>query len=159
MKKLLLSIVVIALLTGVVLHAGKKNIEFDKLPENIKSAFQELQASIGKAHNLNVSTEEVDGMIQYELEFNIEDDNIEVVYDKDGKILEYNEEIDYKELPSAAIKSLKKEFPGFIIKKVQKVMKNGGLDCFEAKLLYKEKKYEVRIKPEGKILSKEKDED
>ena len=126
-----------------------------QVAENIK---QSLKALYPKAENVKWDKE--DG--NFEANFEMNDMEMSVIFDAQGKVLETETEIEKDALPAAVQEALAKDFAGYDIEEAAKIERDGKTN-FEAQLEKDETKWEAIYSPVGKLIKKiekqEKDEE
>jgi hypothetical protein len=149
MKKLLMIILASSFFS---IGGYTQNIKADKVPADVMTAFQKMFPKAEKVEwEMDKNT--------YEASFKSEGKEFSVLFDNTGNYLESEIEIPVKDLPQAVIESLKKAFPGSEIDEAEKVTLNDNSVVYEAEVELNKKSWDVRLAPDGKILSQEEDED
>ncbi|WBL26734.1 PepSY-like domain-containing protein [Zunongwangia sp. HGR-M22] len=95
---------------------------------------------------------------QYNVEFELDRDNDhELSYNKQGKLVKHKEDIAEKDLPNSVIEKIKSEFNGYSIDDLEKVNDNGKIYYhLDLEALFKED-WEITIDDKGSIISKKAD--
>jgi len=77
-------------------------------------------------------------------------------FEKNGKWLETETEINVSALPAEVQSTLKKDFAGFKVEEASKIesVKNGN--CYEAEIEKGEESFDILFSTDGKVLSKTK---
>lgn len=137
-------------------HKGKK-IEPDKLPKAVADALKAKfpTATITECH------EEKDGdKVMYDVDFTVGKQKYEAEMLADGTIVEWEKEIDPKDLPKAVTDAVNKKYPNATIKEAEEVYKpKGGKDVmegYEVDIVTADKKeIGLMVAADGKILKEE----
>ncbi len=148
MKALLLF--VLAIFLGSACAQSDQNI-----PAAVKS---KLKALYPKAEELKWDQEDAD----FEASFEVDDVEMSVLFNGQGKVLEVETEMEAEDLPAAVKTSLDKDFAGYDIEEAAKIVKDGQT-TYEAEIEKGEIKLDAIYDAQGtllqKIEKKEKDED
>lgn len=101
------------------------------------------------------SEEKENGQTYYEAEMTVSGHSKDVLIDKDGGIVEVEEQVAFDSLPTAVREGLRsKAAPGKIVK-VESLTKHDKLVAYEAKVQTDGKKKEIQVGPDGKPLDHE----
>jgi uncharacterized membrane protein YkoI len=138
-------------------RADEKKIPLDQVPKVVLDA---VKARFADAKVTKAETETEEGKTIYEIAITHKGQKIEVEVSPEGKILEYEKQIDPKDMPKAAGDALQGKYPQASYKRVEEVTKvtdgEEKLAYYEVLLVTTEKKkYEVLVTPEGKITKEE----
>ncbi len=101
------------------------------------------------------STEKENGQTYYEAEMNVSGHSKDVTIDKDGAIVEVEEQVALDSLPVSVKEGLQAKAGSGKILKVESLTKHNKLVAFEAKVETNGKKKEVQVGPDGKGLNHE----
>jgi Putative beta-lactamase-inhibitor-like, PepSY-like len=131
----------------------EEKISIKNLPSAVKKA---IKKKFPKAEIEKAGKEVEDGKTTYEVELEIDDRPVSVVFKADGTILEIEREIPLEKLPAPVKKALAAKYPGAKIEKVEVITKGqDGPPVYEIAI-----KTEVVLTAKGKFVeSKEKEED
>ena len=144
MKKIFLILTAI-LLFGSAAYCQK--ITEDKVPANVKSAFQKKFPSASK---VGYEMEKTD----YEVSFLLGGTEYSANFDKTGKWLETETELTNAQIPANVKETLNKEFAGYKIKESVKVETPDISLMYEFDVAKGESKFEIEISAEGKLVKK-----
>src|SRR4051812_4637435 len=144
------------LILGVpVVRAAEESVPLDKIP---KAVTDSLLSKFPKAKIDKCTREKQGGDVVYDIEFKQESGRKgESDIKENGVYVNYEKEVDAKDLPKAVRAAIEKKYPKSTLKEVMEETEVNGkeekLFAYEANLLTAEKKeVEVRVSPEGKIL-------
>lgn len=132
------------------LYAQHKKYTEKDMPDEVISSFQKYFPG---AEVLGYDKETENGTTTYEVEC-ISGDRKDIQFEKDGTIIEIEEEMNISDLPEKVVTSLNNNYNSPEILKTEKVTK-GNDTLFEVVIKYKKKKHEIRLDKEGNILEKE----
>jgi hypothetical protein len=144
----------VVILPLAVLYAGAAPQDKDKLPkaveDTIKARFPDF-----KIDKWTKETE--DGKVVYDIEGKLNGRKFEADIAEDGTLINYEKEIDAKDLPKVVRDAIDKKYPKSTLKEcMEETTVNGKtekLSAYEVTLVTAEKKeFEVRLSPEGKFL-------
>lgn len=127
----------------------KKYTEKD-MPDAVISSFQK---NFPDAQVLGYDKEAENGTTTYEVEC-ISGDRKDIQFEKDGTVVEIEEEMNVSDLPDKVVTSLNNTYNTPDILKAEKVTK-GNDTLYEVVVKYKKKKHEIRLDKEGTIVEKE----
>ena len=149
-------LVVLALITGFAVlataQAQEKKIKREELPPAVeKTVAQQSQGATIKGF----STEVDKGKRLYEVELTVDGHAKDISMDKDGKIVEVEEEVAMDSLTPEVKAGLTSAAGGGTILKVESLTKGGKLVAYEAAVKNGPKHSEVQVGPEGKKLAHE----
>lgn len=139
-------------LTAPGLSAQEKKIQRSDLPPAVEKTVVE-QAQGAKIRGFNQETE--NGATFYEVELTVDGHSKDVLMDKDGKVVEVEEQVAIPELPSAVRDGLQTKAGKGKLTKVESIRKHDQLVAYEAQVLTGAKRSEVQVGPEGKPLDHE----
>lgn len=135
-----------------VLQAQEKKIKRSDLPAAVEHT---VAAQSQGATIRGFSQEEEKGQTYYEAEMIVDGHTKDVLIDKDGAVVEVEEEIPFDALPADAKKGLQNKVGTARIVKVESLTKHGKLVAYEAQFVSKGKNREVQVGPDGKPLAHE----
>jgi hypothetical protein len=121
--------------------AAQEKIEADKLPPKVKDS---LKARF-PGHMVTQATKELEnGEVIYDIEMTVSGKKHEMDCKEDGTIVDIQNEIDPKDLPAAALNTIKAKYPGSTIKEVGEILvvkdKKETRDHFEVMIETADKK-------------------
>jgi hypothetical protein len=147
------------LLVGVA-RADETKIDVKDVPKPVVDA---VKAKFPKAEVTEAAKETEDGKTTYELAIKDGGKSIDVSATPEGKIVAIETTIEPKELPAKVSAAIASKYPKGTMKKAEEIIEiaNGKeTKSFEVILTTEAKKdVEVKVSPEGKILSEEESED
>jgi uncharacterized membrane protein YkoI len=146
----------LSLITGLTLaataQAQEKKISREQLPPAVeKTVAEQSQGAAIKGF----STEMDKGKRVYEVELSVNGHGKDISMDKDGKIVEVEEEVAMDSLTPEVKAGLTSAAGGGTILKVESLTKGGKLVAYEAAVKNGPKHSEVQVGPEGKKLAHE----
>ena len=149
-------IAVLALIAGLAVlttaQAQEKKISREQLPPAVeKTVAEQSQGAAIKGF----STEMDKGKRVYEVELSVNGHGKDISMDKDGKIVEVEEEVVMDSLTPEVKAGLTSAAGGGTILKVESLTKGGKLVAYEAAVKNGPKHSEVQVGPEGKKLAHE----
>lgn len=124
---------------------AQKLAEID-VPKVVRDNFVKMYPGIKK-----VKWEKEDG--KFEAGFDLKKIETSVVFDDKGDILEVESEIKEKEVPSAIIDNVKKDFKDCKIKETSKIEASGS-ENFEIEIVFQGKSFELLYEKSGKLIKK-----
>jgi hypothetical protein len=143
------SMVVMAFLVTAALGDEEK-VSPDKLPQKVQDA---VKAKFPEAKVIKASKEKENNETIYEVAIKNGDQKITMDIKEDGTVVEYEKEINVKDLPKAVAEALAARYPNATLKTAEEVYKKDKLDSYEVIVEPSGKKaFEVVVSPEGKIL-------
>lgn len=149
MKSILLFVMVLFCLR---LLAQEKKITREQLP----AAVQRTVAEQSKSATVRRFTEEVEkGQTLYEAELILNGHTKDVLMNKDGDVVEVEEEVPFVSLSDSVKQGLQAKAGKGNLGKIESLTKNGKLLAYEAKVTTGNKKSEVQVGPDGKPLAHE----
>ena len=149
-KKLVLAVLVTGMATLSAVQAQEKKLKREDLPPAVEKTVAEQ--SKGAAIQ-GFSTEMEDGKSLYEVELVVSGHGKDISMDKDGNIVEVEEEIPLESLSSPVKDGLTQAAGSGTISKVESITKNGKLVAYEAQVKTGTKRSEVQVGPDGKKLA------
>ena len=142
-----------ALLVGLCLaiaspaQAEEEKIPLDKVPAKVKDA---VKAKFPNAQMVSAEKETKDGKTSYEIAIKLKGKMIDVGVSDEGKILDVEAVIDFKDLPKTVVEALEKKYPSAKFGTVEEVTKDGKVS-YEVVVEQDGKKWEVLLDKSGKI--------
>lgn len=147
---------VLSLITGLtvltIAQAQEKKIKREELPPAVeKTVSEQSQGATIKGF----STEVEKGKRLYEIELWVNGHGKDISMDKDGKIVEVEEEVAMDSLPPEVKTGLTRAAGSGTITRVESLTKGGKLVAYEAGVKNGPKHSEVQVGPNGKKLTHE----
>lgn len=132
---------------------SEKSIKMKDLPEAVRKTVQEQS----KGATLRGLAKEVeDGKTFYEAELKVNGHNRDVLIDPTGAVVEIEEQVTFASLPANVKATIQKEASKGKILIVESITKNNVLEAYEAHLTRAGKKSEIKVAPDGKLITTEK---
>ena len=130
----------------------EKKIERADLPAAVaKTVAAQSQGATIKGF----SQEKENGQTYYEAEMMVNNHSKDVLIDKDGNVVEVEEQVVLDSLPRAVKDGLQSKVGSGKIVKVESLTKHDKLVAYEAKVQANGKKMEIQVGPDGKPLDHE----
>ena len=143
--------VVIALAICSVVVAQEKKITRAQLPAAVeKTVARESQGATIKGF----ATEIENGKRLYELELTVDGHSKDISMDKNGAIVEIEEEVAMDSLPAAVQAGLRKAAGAGTIGKIESLTKRGKLVAYEGHVKTGAKRSEIQVGPNGEKLAR-----
>lgn len=141
--------VVIALAIGSVVAAQEKKITRAQLP----AAVEKTVARESQGATINgFATETEKGKRLYEVELTVDGHSKDISMDKNGDIIEIEEEVAMDSLPAAVQEGLRKAAGAGTIGKIESLTKRGKLVAYEGHVKTGTKRSEIQVGPNGEKL-------
>ena len=132
------------------LNAEEKKINRSDLPSAVeKTVAEQSQGATVKGFSKEVE----DGKTIYEVELTVNGHGKDIAMDAQGSVVEVEEEVDMKSLPSTVQDGLTKAAGKGTISKVETLTKKGKLVAYEAVVKTGTKQSEIQVGPDGKKLA------
>ncbi|HEV2020900.1 MAG TPA: PepSY-like domain-containing protein [Terriglobales bacterium] len=148
--KLMIAFLVAGLATVSVVLAQEKKIKREDLPP----AVEKTVAEQSKGATIKGFAKEVEkGKTYYEVELTVSGHGKDISMDKNGKIVEVEEEVSLDSLSPAIKEGLVKAAGAGKLDKVESLTKDGRLVAYEAVVKTGTKRSEIQIGPDGKKLA------
>ncbi len=141
---------VIALATFSAAQAQEKKLKREQLPPAVEKTVAEQSKG---ATIVGFSTEVEHGKRLYEVELKVDGRGKDISMDKNGNIVEIEEEVPMDSLPDSVKEGLKKAARAGTIAKIESLTKNGKLVAYEAIVKTGTKRSEIRVGPDGQKLA------
>lgn len=132
--------------------AADKKIARSALPPAVEKT---VAANSAGAEIKGFATEVENGKLQYEAQMVVNGRTKDLAIDKNGVLLEVEEEVAFDSLPDAVKKSLTARAGAGTVGKVESLTKKGKLVAYEAVVIKGGKKSEVQVGPAGEKLAHE----
>jgi uncharacterized membrane protein YkoI len=141
---------VIALATFSAAQAQEKKLKREQLPPAVEKIVAEQSKG---ATIVGFATEVEHGKRLYEVELKVDGRGKDISMDKNGNIVEVEEEVSMDSLPDAVKEGLKKAARAGTIAKIESLTKNGKLVAYEAVVKTGAKRSEIQVAPDGQKLT------
>jgi uncharacterized membrane protein YkoI len=139
-------------LTFSVAHAQERKIKRAQLPPAVeKTVARESEGATVKAF----ATEVEHGVKLYEASLTVNGHSKDILIDKNGNIVEVEEEVSMDSLPATVEAALKKAAGSGNIQVIESLTKNGNLVAYEAQVKHGKKRSEIQVGPNGERLKHE----
>ncbi len=159
LKFLFFSIVLVTFVLNACFESTEKELTETQVPAAILKAFNQAYP---KAILSEYSEEMEDGQKVYEISFRKDGHKMDVLYSRDGVVIEIAESISLEELPLAIQNELKKKFSKYEIKESEKISKDTNI-FYEVELMVESdgeiQKYEILFSEDGQIIKQEKEDE
>ena len=142
----------LGILLGVVgqANAGEKELSKNQVPKAVIDAFEKAHPD---AKEVKYEEEIFAGKTAYEVEYKKNGKELEFSYGADGTLLQKEEEIDVKALPTPVVQAIMKAHPKATIEEAEKVMKpDGTVTGYEADIKVAGKETKLELDVSGNIL-------
>jgi len=150
LTKFSLAVLVTALVFSVA-HAQEKKIKREQLPPAVeKTVATESQGAEIKGF----ATEVENGHRLYEAELIVNGHHKDISMDRNGVIVEAEEEVSFDSLPAAVQDALKKAAGSGTIEMVESLTKNGKLVAYEGHVKRGARRSEIQVGPNGEKLKR-----
>jgi len=144
----------VALVAGLVVagtaSGQERKIQRSELPPAVERTVvaQSQGAKIG-----GFSQETEHGQVFYEVEMTVNGHSKDVLIDKNGEVVEVEEQVALDALPAAVRTGLTATAHGGKLRKVESITKQGKLVAYEAVVETNGKRSEIQVGPDGKPLA------
>jgi hypothetical protein len=141
---------VIIVATCSVVVSQEKKLKREQLPAAVqKTVTRESEGATIKGF----ATEVEKGRRLYEVELTVNDHSKDILMDRDGNIVEVEEEVTMDSLPATVQDALRKAAGKGTIGKIESLTKNGKLVAYEALVKTGAKRFEIQVGPNGEKLA------
>lgn len=149
----LLTPITIAVLLSVAFAVAEEDTAMRKsdMPQAVLKAFE---ASYPQTVATEYSKEVVNGQTRYEIETRVGKLEKDFVYLQDGTLLQIEEDMSVKSLPTAIVESVKAAYPDGEIDEADKITRGSTIE-FEITIEFGEMEYELLVSSDGEVLSSE----
>ncbi|MEK6288664.1 MAG: hypothetical protein AABO57_23345 [Acidobacteriota bacterium] len=135
---------------------SEKPVKMKDLPEAVRKTVQEQS----KGATLRGLAKEVkDGQTFYEAELKVNGHKKDVLIDSSGAVVEIEEEVALASLPAEVQATIKKDAGKGKITFVESITKNNTIEAYEAHVTRAGKMSEIKVAPDGKLITVENDQD
>lgn len=148
-NRLLTVLCFFALVSVLTIHAQERKINRERLPAAVEKTVAEQ--SQGATIN-GFSTEMEKGQKFYEMSLTVNGHRKDILMDKDGNIVEVEEEVSMDSLPVPVQESLRRAAGRGKIDKIESLTKNQKLVAYEAQIKTRTKHSEIQVGPNGEKL-------
>jgi uncharacterized membrane protein YkoI len=126
-----------------------------QVPKAVLEVFEKAYPS---AKSVEFEKESFEGKVAYEIEYEENGREYELLYDADGTLLRKEEEIEVQALPEPVRQAITKAHPEAKIEEAEKLMKpDGTVTGYEVEIKEGRKKFELELDTGGQILKIEED--
>jgi uncharacterized membrane protein YkoI len=123
--------------------------------EQLPAAVEKTVARESEGATINGFATEVEkGKRLYEVELTVSGHSKDISMDRNGNIVEVEEEVSMDSLPSAVQDALKTRAGAGTIGKIESLTKNGKLVAYEAQVKTGAKRSEIQVGPNGEKLAR-----
>lgn len=137
--------------------AGQEEENNDQVPKAVIEAFERAYPN-ANTEAVEFEKEMIGDRTVYEVEFEENDRDHEILFDADGVILRREETIDVKLLPEPIIKAITSSYPQVFIKEAEMLRgPDGTITGYEVEIRTAGKKLELELDAHGRILEAEED--
>jgi hypothetical protein len=140
------------LISSVCAQAREQRVKLKDLPEAVQKTVREQSKG---ARVRGLSKEIKDGKTYYEVELRVNRHNKDVLIDSTGAVIEIEEEVPLSSLPAAARAEIEKQAGKGKILSVESIAENNTITAYEAHLSKAGKRSEIKITPDGRLISVE----
>jgi hypothetical protein len=149
MTRMAIGSVLMVLVVSATAHAQERKLTRAQLPPAVeKTVAAESQGATIKGF----ATELEKGKRLYEAELEINGHSKDISMDRDGNIVEVEEEVTMDSLSSPVQEALKATAGEGTIGKIESLIKNGKLVAYEAHVITGKKRSEIQVGPNGEKL-------
>ena len=150
-RKLSLAALLIGLATVSLAQAQEKKLKREQLPP----AVEKTVATESQGATINGFATEVEkGKRLYEVELTVNGRSKDISMDKNGNVVEVEEEVTMDSLPAAVQAGLRKAAGSGTIGKIESLTKGGKLVAYEAPVKTGTKRSEIQVGPNGEKLAR-----
>jgi hypothetical protein len=151
--KIIIFIVVLNLLCFGVVFCQEENEQRVKMRE-LPKAVQETMREQSKGATIKGFSKEVEhGQTYYEVEMKVNGHGKDVLIDSNGAVVEIEETVALESLPPDVRVTIEQNADQGKVYKVESITKNGAIAVYEAVVQKGSKKAEIKVKPDGKLVS------
>jgi len=140
------------LISLLVTNAQERKITREQLP----AAVEKTVARESEGATIRGFSKEVEhGQTFYEASLSFSGHNKDILIDKNGNVVEVEEQVALDSLPSTVQEALKKAAGTGTISVIESSTKNGKLVAYEAQVKHGQKRSEIQVGPNGEKLKRE----
>ena len=148
-KRISIAILFVAVAAIWIAHAQERKLKREQLPPAVqKTVDTESQGATIKGF----ATEVEKGKRLYEVELSVDGRTKDVSMDRNGNVVEVEQEVTIESLPNAVQDGLRKAAGAGTITKVESLTKSGKLVAYEAQVKTGKKRSEIQVGPNGEKL-------
>lgn len=150
-RRLGLAAILIGLATFSLAQAQERKLKREELPPAVEQTV--ARESQGATIN-GFATEVEKGKRLYEVELTVNGHSKDISMNKNGNIVEVEEEVTMDSLPAAVQQGLRKAAGAGTIGKIESLIKGGKLVAYEAHVKTGAKRSEIQVGPNGERLAR-----
>lgn len=135
---------------------SERPIKMKELPEAVRKTVQEQSKG---AILRGLSKETKDGNTYYEAELKVKGHRKDVLMDPSGAVVEIEEEVELGSLSAEVQVTIKKGAGKGKIFLVESITRNNVVEAYEAHVSIAGKQTEIKVAPDGQLISVEEDQD
>ena len=135
---------------------SEKVVKMKDLPQAVQKTVREQSKG---ARIRELAKEIKDGKTFYEVALKVNGHNRDVLMDPTGAVVEIEEEITIDALPPVVKTAIEKHAGKGKIVRVETITINASIEAYEAQIKTGRKFSEVKVNPDGQVISTESDED
>lgn len=150
-RKLSLAALLIGLATFSLAQAQEKKLKREQLPP----AVEKTVATESQGATINGFATEVEkGKRLYEVALTVDGHSKDILMNKNGNVVEVEEEVPMDSLPAAVQEGLRKAAGAGTIEKTESLTKAGKLVAYEGHVKTRTKRFEIQVGPNGEKLAR-----
>lgn len=156
LRYIIAGLMALAIVAGNAAHsfAKEETDETMSLSQTPKSVQKTIKAHASEAEIKRIEKGDEDGKVVYEVQLIKTGKKTEITIASDGTLLSVEEEVSLSEVPEAVRKTIQAKAGSGKVESVEKVTKDGKTS-YEAKVTTGDKKVEIKIASDGKLLDTE----
>ena len=135
---------------------SERPVKMKELPEAVRKTVQEQSKG---AILRGLAKETKDGNTYYEAELKVRGHRKDVLMDPSGAVVEIEEEVALASLPAEVQATIKKGAGKGKIFLVESITRNNAVEAYEAHVRTAGKQTEIKVAPNGQVISVEEDQD
>ena len=147
----LIAVWLVLMIVAISAQAQERKLKREQLPVAVQKT---VDAQSQGAIINGFATEVEKGKRLYEVEMTVEGHSKDISIDRDGNIVEVEEEVSIESLPATVQSALKKAAGAGTIMKVESLTKHGKLVAYEAHVKTGTKRSEIQVGPNGEKLAR-----
>jgi hypothetical protein len=140
--------------SGVNVQEQERRVKMKDLPAAVQKTVSEQSKG---AVIRGLSQEIEDGKTYYEVELKVNGHNKDVLMDPTGAVVEIEEQVTLDSLPSAVKTTIVQNARGGKIGVIESITKGDTVEAYEAHVRRAGKSFEIKVNPDGQLISKGKD--
>ncbi|RMG64246.1 MAG: hypothetical protein D6715_09990 [Calditrichaeota bacterium] len=134
---------------GLPMRMKARSTPLDSLPRPVMQAFRQQYPA---ARILDMKLDPEKGKPTYKIECNHEGHEVELRYTPDGHLVELEEEIPLEAAPAQLSENINRKFPKNKLREVARVVREGRVVGYKAKVKVGKMKFKIDLDAEGHIL-------